>query len=77
MMKKKRSLGFDDYVRGIRLLKPEEQLTLIEIMSARLRKLVKPQKTKHRIMELEGLGAHLWRSVDAQQYVNRERNSWE
>jgi len=28
------------------------------------------------VMELEGLGAHIWKGVDAQQYVSKERKSW-
>jgi len=78
MARKKIGLCFDDYVKGIELLKPEEQLSLIEIISARLKKtLNRKQKTKHRVMELEGLGVHLWKSIDAQHYVNEERKSWD
>jgi hypothetical protein len=28
------------------------------------------------ILELRGLGAEIWGQIDAQDYVNRERNSW-
>lgn len=28
------------------------------------------------ILELEGLGQDLWSGIDAQEYVRRERNSW-
>jgi len=76
MATKKLTLRFDDYVRGIGHLKPDEQLSLIEIISSRLKKTLKRRKTKHTIMELEGLGAHLWKGVDAQQYVSKERKSW-
>lgn len=31
---------------------------------------------QHSIMELEGLGKEIWQGVDAQEYVNRERASW-
>ena len=71
------NLRFDDYVRGVGRLKPNEQLTLIEILSARLKKTLKRKRAKHSVMELEGLGAHIWKSIDAQQYVNTERKSWE
>ena len=72
---KKGPLRFDDYVQGIGGLKPEEQLTLIEIISTRLRKTLKPKTSKHSVMELDGLGAHIWKSIDAQQYVSEERKS--
>jgi hypothetical protein len=28
------------------------------------------------VMELEGLGKEVWRGIDAQEYVRRERDSW-
>lgn len=76
MTVKKSSPRFDDYVRGIEHLRPDEQSGLIEIMSARLKKNLKRKKGKHSIMELEGLGAHIWKDVDGQQYVIKERGSW-
>jgi hypothetical protein len=77
MTVKKSSPRFEDYVRGIEHLRPDEQLGLIEIMSARLKKNLKPKKGKHSIMELEGLGAHIWKDVDGQQFVIKERESWD
>ena len=32
---------------------------------------------KHRITEIRGLGKDLWKGVDAQDYVNAERDSWD
>jgi hypothetical protein len=77
MAGKKITLLFEDYVKGIEGLKPEEQLSLIEILTARLKKSLKGKKRGHRVMELEGLGAHIWKSIDAQHYVNEERKSWD
>jgi hypothetical protein len=77
MTAKKSKLRFEDYVRGIEHLKPNEQLSLIEIMSARLKKTLKQEKAKHSVMELEGLGADIWKGIDAQQYVSKERESWD
>jgi hypothetical protein len=77
MVTKKSILRFEDYVQGIQRLRPEEQLNLIEIISARLKKHLKRQRVKHSLLELEGLGAHLWKGIDGQQYVNGERKSWD
>lgn len=77
MATKKGTLRFDDYVKGIGRLKPEEQLSLIEIISGRLKKILKGKEAKHRVTELEGLGAHIWKATDAQHYVNEERKSWD
>ena len=41
---------------------------------------VRDDSTKGRqrsIMELEGLGKEIWEGIDAQEYVNAERNSWD
>jgi len=46
-------------------------------MSARLKKTLKQEKAKHSVMELEGLGADIWKGIDAQQYVSKERESWD
>lgn len=77
MAAKKVSLTYDDYVRGINRLRPEEQLSLVEIISARLKKTLTTRKAKHSIMELEGLGADIWEGIDAQEYVRKERESWD
>ena len=31
---------------------------------------------KHSILELEGLGAEFWRSIDVDAYIRQERESW-
>lgn len=31
---------------------------------------------KHSIMELEGLGAEFWRTIDVEEYIREERASW-
>lgn len=77
MARTKPTLRFDDYVREIERLKPEEQLRLIEIISARLKKTLREKETKHRVTELEGLGADIWSTVDVQHYVSEERKSWD
>jgi len=71
------SQSYDDYVKKIQTLTPEEQLSLIKVISAGLQKTLKGKKAKHTVMELEGLGADIWKGVDAQEYVRKERNSWD
>lgn len=72
----KETLTYDDYVKGIQALKPEEQLSLIELLSSKLKKSIIEKKIKHSILELEGLGADLWKGIDAQEYVRKEREAW-
>jgi hypothetical protein len=73
---KKTSLSYDDYAKGIQMLTLEEQLKLLELISANL-KPMRQEKAKHSIMELEGLGAEIWKGIDAQEYVRSERESWD
>lgn len=56
-------------------LTPDEQLRLLEELSSIVRRRILP-KPRHSIMELEGLGKEIWQGVDAQEYVNWERASW-
>ncbi len=35
-----------------------------------------PIEKKHSIMELEGLGKEIWAGIDAQEYVDSERDAW-
>jgi hypothetical protein len=76
METRKTSIPYSDYVRGIKFLNTDEQLTLLEIISVGLKKSI-GQKKKNSIMELEGLGANIWKGVDAQDYVQQERKSWD
>ena len=44
-----------------------------------LRSLVERDHTEtetRSVLELQGLGKHVWAGVDAQEYVDRERASW-
>jgi len=70
-------LTYDDYVRGIDKLEPDQQLRLVELLSAKLKKQHGRMQGKHKITELEGLGAKVWKNVNAQEYIRKERNSWD
>jgi hypothetical protein len=58
-------------------LTPDEQIQLIEDLSSSIRQRVKLRpKPKRSILELRGLGKEIWNGIDAQEYVNQERGSW-
>jgi hypothetical protein len=66
---------YQEIRRQIESLTLEEQMQLIE----ELTKIInhrQPTKIKHSIMELEGLGKKIWQGIDAQKYVEQERQSW-
>jgi hypothetical protein len=58
----------------IQNLSTDEQLKLLEELTIIVRSKVK--KKKRSILELKGLGKEIWKSIDAQEYVDRERDSW-
>jgi hypothetical protein len=67
--------AYQDIRRQIENLTPNEQLLLLEELAVvvRRRMFVKPKRS---IMELQGLGKETWDGLDAQEYVNQERASW-
>ena len=57
-------------------LAPAEQLRLLEDLAALVRReMASPMR--HVITDLRGLGKATWQNVDAQDYVNQERASWD
>lgn len=58
-------------------LTPDEELRLIQELSSLIRQRVTmTPKPKRSILELRGLGKEVWNGIDAQEYVNQERDSW-
>ncbi|MEB3282729.1 MAG: hypothetical protein VKK42_27805 [Lyngbya sp.] len=67
--------NYQEIRHQVESLTPDEQLQLLEelVVLVRRRISLTPQRS---IMELEGLGKEIWQSIDAQDYVNQERDSW-
>jgi hypothetical protein len=66
---------YQEICQQVENLTPDEQLRLLEELASLVRRRVTP-KPKRSIMELEGLGKEIWQGVDAQEYVDQERDSW-
>ncbi len=66
---------YQEIRRQVENLTPDEQLRLLEELASIVRRRITP-KPKRSIMELEGLGKEIWQGIDAQEYVNQERASW-
>ena len=71
----KTSLTYSDYIKGIEHLVSEEQLSLIEIISSRMKRSLLEEKIKHSILNSKDWGLDIWTGIDAQEYVRKERNS--
>ena len=60
-------------IEAAKHLTPEDRERLIQA----LRPQPESSAQQHRITEMRGLGKELWQDLDAQEYVNAERESWE
>ena len=74
-MSKKAMTTYQDIRSQVENLAPDEQLRLLEDLAALVRRRITPTP-KRSILELEGLGKDTWQGIDAQEYVNQERASW-
>ena len=66
---------YQEVLEHVKRLSPDEQLRLLEELTAFLRHRI-PTQPRRSILELRGLGKQLWQGLDAQEYVNQERNAW-
>ena len=69
------AISYESALSMAESLSPEEQLRLIKELKVRASEGVAPEP-QHSIMELCGLGKEIWEGIDAQEYVNNERASW-
>jgi hypothetical protein len=72
---KMQSTIYQKLLDEVEKLTQTEQLRLLEQIACLIRR-KKPVKTHRSILELQGLGKEIWKNIDAQQYVNEERKSW-
>jgi hypothetical protein len=69
--------SYQEVLQQAKSLSPEEQIRLIEVLSTLIRQQdAMISKPKRSILELRGLGKEVWNGIDAQEYVNQERDSW-
>jgi hypothetical protein len=61
----------EELIEAASRLAPEERERLIHALAQRT------SEPEHEITELRGLGKEVWNNIDAQDYINAERDSWE
>ena len=69
------AMTYDELLMKVQWLDPVEQLRLLEELAVIVRHRLVSQR-HHSILELQGLGKEIWRGIDAQEYVDQERASW-
>ena len=66
---------YDEVLSRAQQLAPADQLRLAEQLIALARQQFAAPSQQHSILELRGLGKEIWGNIDAQEYVNQERNA--
>ena len=68
-------VDYQDVVAQAEQLAVADQLRLLERMASVVRRRATPG-TRRSILELRGKGKEVWGGIDAQEYVDQERASW-
>jgi hypothetical protein len=63
-------LKLDELIEAANHLTPEDRERLVRALAGKI------TLKKHHITELRGLGKDIWQGMDAQEYINAERDSW-
>jgi hypothetical protein len=66
---------YDRAKRSVEALGPADRLRLIAELVARLSGELDRQ-TRRSLLELQGLGKGIWQGIDVDEYLRRERSSW-
>jgi len=68
---------YEEALNRARQLPTDELLLLLQELAALIRQQITiKEEPLHSFLELEGLGKEIWRDIDAQEYINQERESW-
>ncbi len=67
--------AYYEVLSRVQRLTPADQLRLLEELAALVRRQV-TTRARRSILELQGLGKEIWQGIDAQEYIDRERASW-
>ncbi len=68
--------AYYEALRAIKELNPEDWLDILVDVSNMLRTAPSSLRSRHSVMELEGLGAEIWQQIDIDEYIEAERASW-
>jgi len=67
--------AYEDILHCAESLDRHEQLRLLSDLAEHVRVHASPE-ARVSILELQGLGKETWQGVDVQEYIDRERASW-
>lgn len=67
---------YETVLREAQRLAPSEQRRLIEALEVTAKDQASTEEG-HSLLELRGLGKHLWEQVNTTEYLNTERAAWD
>jgi hypothetical protein len=74
-------MSLQDILREAQTLSSEERRDLIKMLvdtlASKEDRAMEPSPQKHSLRELRGLGKEIWEGVDAQDYINQQRDEWD
>lgn len=68
-------ISYTKLLEQVENLNQSEQLLLLEQIAVLIRRKT-TVKTRRSILELQGMGKEIWKDLDAQDYIDKERESW-
>ncbi len=66
---------YGEVLSQVQNLRPGDKLRLLEDLTTLVRREIAPQPRRS-ILELRGLGKHIWQGLDVRAYIEEERASW-
>ena len=66
---------YESAKRSVQALGPADELRLIAELAASLRGEVE-REPRRSLLEFQGLGKSIWQGIDVEEYLRRERTSW-
>jgi hypothetical protein len=67
----------NEILEEIRTLSLEERKQIMKFMVDMLSETPQPPPQRHSLRELRGLGKEIWEGIDAQDYIDQQRNEWD
>lgn len=67
---------YTDLVGRVSRLPRQQKVDLLAELANQVREESRTEG-KRSILELRGLGKEIWEGIDAQEYIDRERDSWD
>lgn len=70
-------MAVHEILEEIRALSLEERQQLMKLMVDLLSETPQTPRRRHSLRELRGLGKEIWEGVDAQNYIDQQRDEWD